>query len=212
MKNEIWIIGAGRFGLLAAERLEKTHSEYQIVLVDPDRDNLSRSRDPRHRLVRMDGVTFLNQRLSSTGMPDWIIPALPIHLAAEWCLVRKGMRRISVPIAVDDEVPHPGRDPSDNLLVSFADFKCPDDCAEPAGTCTVTQEQRPVAMYDLLSKIRIPKFQSVVVRSYQLEPGVGGYRPGQLFDILDRVDKSKENILLSTACRCHGVMTGLSCR
>lgn len=210
--KEIWIIGAGRFGRLAADRLTQTHSEYRLVLVDPDRDNLSRNRDPKLKLVEMDGVTFLDQRLISKGMPDWIIPALPIHLAAEWCLIRKGVKRIAVPTRVQDEVPNPARDPSGNLLVSFADFICPDDCDEPADACMVTREHRPVVMYDLLSKIRISGFRSVVVRSHQLGPGVGGYRPRQLNDLLDRIDKSEEDILLSTACRCHGVMTGLTCR
>jgi hypothetical protein len=210
--KEIWIIGSGRFGRLAADRLAQTHSEYRLVLVDPDRDNLLRNRGPKLRLVEMDGVTFLDHRLNSKGLPDWIIPALPIHLAAEWCLIRKGVKRIAVPTRVEDEIPNPGRDPSGNLLVSFADFICPDDCDEPVDACTVTRERRPLAMYDLLRKIRIPRFQSVVVRSYQLEPGVGGYRPRQLFDLPDRIDKSEENILLSTACRCHGVMTGLTCR
>ena len=210
--NEIWIIGSGRFGRLAAERLARTHSDYRLVLVDPDRDNLSRNRDSNCSLVQMDGVSFLDQRFRSSGMPSWIIPALPIHLAAEWCLARKVLKRIEVPARVDGEVPNPIRDPSGNLLVSFADFICPDDCTEPAGVCTMTQEQRPVAMYDMLSNLRIPGFQSVVARSHQLGPGVGGYRPRQLFDLFDRIDKGEEDILLSTACRCHGVMTGLSCR
>ncbi len=210
--KEIWIVGAGRFGRLAAVRLAKTHSDHQLVLVDPGRENLMFDSGLEHSLVQMDGVAFLDQRLHRFGPPEWIIPALPIHLAAEWCLVRQDLKRIAVPDGVDGEVPHPIRDSSGNLLVSFADFICPDDCPEPQDVCTATQERRPAAMYDLLGEIRIPGFRSMVVKSHQLAPGVGGYRPRQLFDLLDRIDDCGEDILLATACRCHGVMTGLSCR
>jgi hypothetical protein len=110
---------------------------------------------------------------------------------------------------MDDLVPNPMRDPSGQIYVSHADFICPDDCAEPAAICTVTGKKRQADMFDLLGRIRISGFSSRVVRSYQLAPGVGGYRPRQLFDILKQVEKTQKNYLLSTACRCHGVITGL---
>lgn len=213
--KEIWIIGTGRFGLLAAERLAEIHAGHHLVLVDPDRENLLRGDGPNRTLERMDGVSFLDQRLHSAKAPDWIIPALPIHLAAQWCLVRqdlKGLRRIEVPSEIDLLVPNPARDPAGNIYASHADFLCPDDCDEPADICTVTQKRRNTDMFDLLGKIRIAKFQPLVVRSYQLGPGIGGYRPRQLFNLLKRVEKIEEDFLLSTACRCHGVMTGLGYR
>lgn len=213
--KEIWIIGIGQFGLLAAEKLPKIHNRHHFVLVDPDRENLLRGGGPNRTLEPMDGVSFLHQRLNSEKAPDWIIPALPIHLAAEWCLVRqglKGLRQIVIPSDIDRLVPNPVRDPSGNLYISHADFICPDDCAEPAQICTVTQESRNTDMFELLGSNRISKFRSLVMRSYQLCPGVGGYRPRQLFDLLKQVEIIGEDFLLSTACRCHGVMTGLGYR
>jgi len=213
--KEIWIIGIGQFGLLAAEKLPKIHNRHHFVLVDPDRENLLRGEGPNRTLEPMDGVSFLNQRLHTSKAPDWIIPALPIHLAAEWCLLRrglKGLERIAIPPEIDRLVPNPVRDPSGNLYISHADFICPDDCAEPADICTVTQKRRNTNMFELLGRIRITKFRSLVVRSYQLCPGIGGYRPRQLFDLLKQVEKNEEDFLVSTACRCHGVMTGLGYR
>jgi len=213
--KEIWIIGTGRFGLIAAERLSKTHTQHHFVLVDPVRKNLLQGAGPNRALELMDGVSFLDQRLERSERPDWIIPALPIHLAAKWCLVKqsaKGLAQITIPSELDRQVPNPVRDPSGNLYVSHADFLCPDDCDEPADMCTVTQERRNMNMFELLGKIQIPTFQSIVVRSYQLCPGIGGYRPRQLFNLLKQVETIEEDFLLSTACRCHGVITGLGYR
>ena len=44
---------------------------------------------PNRSLEQADGVAFLERNLHTDQEPDWIIPALPIHLAAEWCLVRQ---------------------------------------------------------------------------------------------------------------------------
>jgi len=213
--KETWIIGSGRFGLLALERLAKIRSGHHIVVVDADRENLSRGAGADRTLEQMDGVEFLNQRLRPATAPEWIIPALPVHLAAQWCLARQGLqglRQIAVPADVDPDVPNPARDPAGNLYTSHADFICPDDCVESAGICTVTQKRRTADMFELLGRIRLSGFQSLVIRSHQLGPGVGGYRPRQLFNLLEQIKEGGKDFLLSTACRCHGVMTGLGYR
>ena len=64
-------------------------------------------------------------------------------------------------------------------------------------------------MFELLSGIELFRYRPLVIRSFQLGPGIGGYRPRDLYDLLDQVESSDEAILLSTACRCHGVMTAL---
>jgi len=210
--KEIWIIGMGRFGRLAAGRLAKIHPRHHLVLVDPDRNHLRQGRGPRRTLEPMDGISFLDQRLTQENAPDWIIPTLPVHLAAQWCLARLrkyGLAPVAIPPEVDGLVPRPIRDPAGRVYVSHADFICPDDCPEPAGVCTATGKKRRTDMFDRLARIRIPGFSSHVVRSYQLAPGVGGYRPGQLFDLLKHIEQNKKKCLLSTACRCHGVITGL---
>jgi hypothetical protein len=211
-RETIWIIGAGRFGMLALERLSRIKREAHFVVVDPDERRFFPVEHPRCTFENRDGVGFLVQRLAPNDLPDWIIPALPVHLAAEWCLGKLPHRGRRIPVAagLDTMLPNPVRGSSGDIYVTHADFLCPDDCPEPARTCTVTGTPRKADMFGLLEKIDYADFHSIVVRSRQLGPGVGGYRPRQLFELLTRLEKGRGEFLVSTACRCHGVITGIS--
>lgn len=35
-----------------------------------------------------DAIDFVNNQLSRENGPDWIVPAVPVHLAWEWCRLR----------------------------------------------------------------------------------------------------------------------------
>ncbi|MBN1106338.1 MAG: potassium transporter [Deltaproteobacteria bacterium] len=210
--EKIWIIGVGRFGSLAFQRLSKAGGKRHFVLVDPVEDNLSRCQGPACTREKADGVLFLKEHLQWDGGPDWIIPALPVHLAAEWILLRLGpdqVRRISLPPEMDHLLPNPMRGTEGNIYVTHATFRCPDDCAEPKNMCTVTGKKRGQNMFDLLGGLVFPPFRSLNIRSHQLAPGVGGYRPAALFSLLEPVQTSKVSLMVSTACRCHGVITGM---
>lgn len=208
MQN-IWIIGTGYFGRHALRKLSGKNRHF--VLADPVRANLDPLKAPNCTLEQADGVAFLEQHLHDGNEPDWIIPALPVHLAAEWCLLRLGgpFCRIPLPSEMEHQLPNPVRGDGGDIYVSHATFRCPDDCAEPRNICTVTREPRKQNMFEVLEDIRMPRFQSWVIRSHQLGPGIGGYRPGQLFELLDQVKNAENSLLVSTACRCHGVVTGL---
>ncbi len=211
MEN-IWIIGVGQFGFLSYQRLSEKGTGRHFVLVDPNEENLSRAQGSNITLENEDGVAFVERNLSPENKPDWIIPALPIHLAAEWCLGKigsEGLCRIPLPSEIEPNLPNPLRGADGNIYVSHADFRCPDDCAEPRDFCTVTQKPRERNMFEILGDISVPPFQPLVIRSYQLGPGIGGYRPEQLFELLDKVERSDGELLVCTACRCHGVITGL---
>ena len=213
--KEIWIIGAGRFGRLAADRLTGTIKNLRLIMVDPDEAKLRAAEGPGRIPIRADGVSYLFEHLRPEGeqLPDWIIPAVPVHLAAEWRLMassdKSKLRRIPIPTEIDPFLPHPLRGDNGNIYVSHADFLCPDDCAEPRDICTSTGKPRKQNMFELLKEIQFPPWENLVIRSHQLGPGIGGYRPEQLFDLADRIENTRGPILLSTACRCHGVMTGL---
>lgn len=211
--EEIWIIGVGQFGFLAYRRLSERVKKRHFVLVDPIKQNLLRCEGPEATLEQSEGVDFLFQHLHRTERgPDWIIPALPVHLAAEWivsCLRSEGLRRIAIPPKIEPLLPNPIRGSEGNIYVSHAHFRCPDDCSEPRDLCTVTQKPRKQNMFDLLRELQTSPFRSLVIRSYQLGPGIGGYRPKQLFDLLEGVKKAGGHVLVCTACRCHGVITGL---
>ena len=208
----IWIIGVGQFGMIALERLSASKNKRQFVLVDPVGENLEKCRGPNRILVKDDGVRYVTGELQNGNEPEWIIPALPVHLAAAWCMLRLGpgrIGRVALPDDIHTRLPNPFRGQDGNIYVSHADFICPDDCAEPGGVCTKTGLPRKRNMFELLADITVGTFRSRVIRSHQLGPGIGGYRPAQLFDLLEQVTAATGDLLVCTACRCHGVLTGL---
>ena len=210
--KEIWILGVGQFGLHAVQTLATEHPHAHLVLVDPVESNLLRAAGPNRSLKVADGVTYTQKNLSSAeDGPDWIVPALPIHLAAEWCLRRQGprLRRYAVPKAIDPHIPNPMRGVGGNVYTSHAAFRCPENCSEPADICSITTEPRKKNMFEILGDLHLPSFEAIAIRSHQLGPGIGGYRPAHLFALAKRLETIRGGILLSTACRCHGVITGL---
>jgi len=180
------------------------------VLIDPSEEQLEKGRGPNRTLHLGDGVAYVLEHLEPDGGPDWIVPALPVHLAAEWVAGRLGadqLRRIAFSSDIDPLLPHPMRGSNGNIYVSHADFRCPDNCPEPANLCTVTQKPRQRNMFELLGEVRLPRLEALVIRSHQLGPGVGGYRPAALFELLSRVQNARGPLFIGTACRCHGVLT-----
>ncbi|MBI5444509.1 MAG: potassium transporter [Deltaproteobacteria bacterium] len=208
----IWIIGAGHFGRHAADGLSRARPGVRLLLVDPCAENLARARGPRRCLEEADGVPFLAQRLGAGDEPEWIVPAVPLHLAVEWCLARLDpgrFRRRPVPPEAELLLPNPMGGPLGDLYVSHARFRCPSDCPEPEDLCTVTRKPRERNLFEVLGELKVPAQESLVVRSHQLGAGIGGYRPAQLLDLLVAVERGGERLLVSTACRCHGVLTAL---
>ncbi len=209
--NHIWVIGAGKFGLKAVDALSRHFPEVRLTLVDEKLDK-SESTDLSgvHELVLDDGIGFLLDRLNRSELPDWIVPAIPVHVAYEW-VVRSlknsyPIKQIKVPKTVVELLPNPICGSSGSVYTSNADFMCPDDCMEPEGICTCTGKPRPRILHEFLSEINFCQFRSIVVQSHQLAPGVGGFTPKELFEILSQIRSSEIPVLLSTACKCHGVM------
>ena len=210
--EKIWIIGVGHFGTIAFQRLLQDGKDRHFVLVDPLEERLLKCKSPAATLVVSDGVDFCQKHLKKGRQSDWIIPALPVHLAAELILLQLGSKwlsRIPIPTELEVLVPNPMRGPEGNLYVSHADFRCPADCDEPRDICTVTQNRRQQNMFELLEELDIESFKPLTIRSHQLGAGIGGYRPEQLFETMEHVKQTLGPIALSTACRCHGVITGL---
>ncbi len=143
--KEIWIIGSGRFGSLAYQRLSKIFKNTYFVLIDSVKKNFLEGNDRELTFEQADGIEFLKENLSTSNCPDWIIPAVPLHLAAEWILARLGARRIrrlNLPHEIDPLLPNPVRGTDGSIYVSHADFLCPDDCSEPSNICTMTRKKR----------------------------------------------------------------------
>ena len=197
----------------AVKYFSKKNMGIQLVLVDQVKDSLLQAESSNRTLELAEGVSFLERNLNRSAGPDWIVPALPVHLAAEWCLTKlknEGYCRKELPAAVRALFSNPMEGCTGDIYVSHADFKCPGDCVESRDICTVTQKTRKRNMFEVLADIKLPEFQSLVIRSHQLGPGIGGYRPQSLFDLLKRVKQAGSNLFIGTACRCHGVVTGIS--
>jgi hypothetical protein len=63
-----------------------------------------------------------------------------------------------------------------------------------------------MVLHEFLKSIQREDIKTVVIRSHQLAPGVGGYGPRALFAALDEIAAAQRPVSLSTACSCHGVM------
>ena len=116
------------------------------------------------------------------------------------------LEKMAVPDQLAMALPNPFRGNNGRLYISHADFRCPDNCPQPQNKCMHTGKARPTNLYKKLESLNSADLTSVVVRSWQLSPGVGGYKPLDLFQALDRVRTSRKPVLLSTACGCHGVL------
>lgn len=208
-----WIIGGGRFGRRAVESLSKSAPASHIVVVDtvPLRDLPSGT-----EIIQADGVEWLVGHFTPDACVDKIIPALPLHLAADWIKKRlsnehRAVSSVEIPDEHLHKFPHPIRLSPSRVVMSHADFICPPECSEPDGICTYTQKRRPISLYRLLEKTLMGEFVSLIVRSRQFASGVGGYLPEDLWRLLERVKKIPGTpLLIGTACKCHGIVDGFS--
>jgi len=207
--NTVFIIGAGHFGTRAARIIrQRTHAP--VFVVDPNEKGLAALRDLQVELVPDDGIQFLVSNFERIKPADTIVPALPLHLAYEWLIrfLPGDVRVERMPLPdVDRLLPHPCPASEGSTLVSYADFRCPDDCPEPV-RCTVTGEKREKPLYALLRDLQVPPFQIHIIRSHQLAPGLGGYKGGDLQELAEKVLKAENRMwILGTACKCHGILT-----
>jgi hypothetical protein len=207
------IIGCGHFGSRAVETLLKKYPRSKIVVVDRHKKEFKNISQLPVETKMGDGITYLKQFLSESGNVDYIIPAVPFHFAFEFILSQlKPLGAKKRKVSDITGLPNPMKGKSGDLYTSIADFLCPEDCPEPPRHCTVTREKRGKTLYKILEDLHGP-FESKVIRSKQLGLGVGGYLLQDLLNMVMEIKKagaSDRLILISTACRCHGVTSALS--
>jgi hypothetical protein len=206
----VWIIGAGQFGEKAAVRLRLKYPGAAIIVVDQDRSALHRVEGVATAVVVGDGAVYLAEHLTAPEEPDWIVAAIPVHLAFEWLCKRLSpayrIEKLAVPETLTQKLGCVFKGEGGRVYTSMADFICPNNCPEPADLCFVTGKPRPIDLYEELSAVDPRQMTPVIVRSRQLSPGVGGCRPGDLFDALRKIETCRGPVLLGTACRCHSVL------
>lgn len=186
----------------------------RLFLIDIDETRLREFEGGNFIGIKDDAARFLSQNFHMLDPSCTIIPAVPLHLAFEWATRRlAGMfsiRRIPIPDGVAHSLPHTWQGGHDSLLVSYADFLCPEDCPEPIDRCTVTGKRRGKPLFELLDGLDLPEYPIHVVRSRQMGPGIGGYNAGDLKELQDRIlFGGKRKWIVGTACRCHGVLSAM---
>ncbi len=213
--RQIRVLGAGRFGRLAAAKLRRRFPEALLSITDRDAARV----DEITRDLGIPGeVEECIQSISRIEPPDdlWLIPAVPVHVGFEWAineLNRVGeVHRLPVPGEVDSKLPNPIRVPSGTLYASFSTFVCPDYCSEPEEICTHTGKERLGNLYEVFGGVLASGFDVAVLRSWQLAPGVGGYPGRGLRELLAGIGSKPGAYLVATSCRCHGVMNALEWR
>jgi hypothetical protein len=211
------ILGSGKFGRLALERLFRQDAAASFVVVDRNPAALAVQCDgvPGRTGAQADAIAFLVAHLGTDGRWDWIIPMVPVHVAYGWLLAgplaNSAWQSAAAPEALAEVFPGTQRGPHGELYLSRARHLCPDDCAEPA-VCPVTGESRDLPLHQELASLHLTGYKIRVIPSRQLAPGVGGYPPGRLLDLAREMDALEGNVLIATACRCHGVIHGLAQR
>ena len=209
--ESFWILGAGHFGSLAAQRLLQQNKDCSLLLVDSETEPLRQLEAEPVEVLKKDAIDFL---VDYRGLGhEWIVPAIPVHVGFAWLCRQlakeRVVTRLSVPSAMEHQVPNPLRAEGGSLYTSFATFRCPDDCDEPAENCTVTGVTREANLFDLIGNLEVEGYVIRILRSHQLAPGVGGYQLSALWRLLEEVCSVAESILVATACRCHGVIDAL---
>ena len=206
------IIGCGRFGRRAVQALAQDHPSAKIFVVDHRKETFRNVSRLDVETLQGEAVRRLDQILSSNQRVDYIIPAVPFHLAFEFLLSKLkplGARREEIPPL--GRLPNAMRGKTGDVYVSFADFLCPEDCNEPT-RCTVTGRKRESPLFKVLADLS-GSFDLRVIRSRQLAPGVGGFRTLDLLRLLKELERQRvwdRPFLISTACRCHGVISAFS--
>ena len=209
-ENAVLIIGAGHFGHRAA-RIMSQESPGPLLVLDKDEKALSGLNGLQVVRIQKDGTLFLAECFHKLTPEHTIVPAVPLHLAYEWMKAymkeTHTILQTPVPDAVRAQCPFWWDGSEGSLLVSYANFLCPDDCPEPE-YCTVTGERRDNPLYRLIGGLKAPGLSVHVIRSHQLAPGLGGYKVKDLAHAVESISGGRQrNWLLATACKCHGIVT-----
>jgi len=213
-QNNIYILGSGHFGQRAAMLLKKRNTDGVITVVDRQPQALATAETLGCQTISMDAIAFLTTPSHHISPDDWIVPVVPIHVAHAWLMAGNKsdfqLKETSVPDSIAAQIPNPMWGDNGQVYTSIATFHCPQDCSEPTNLCTLTGKPRPLTLWEKLSSLNLPGFHPICIRSHQMAPGVGGFQFKALLQARQVIKTNHGKFLLSTACKCHGVINGLA--
>ncbi len=203
------VIGIGHFGKKAIEAL-LAHPNSKVICADLDPKAVAWAKYRGAIAKELDGIRYMVEEFHLMEEDSYIVPALPLHLAAEWLILytqdRFKIQKLPMPGDILEKLPNPCILKTNDVAISYANFKCPDDCVEPP-YCTVTNIKREIPLNKFISSIKVNGTVNYVIKSTQLGPGMGGYKKKKLSELLKVIEHISDNMLLTTACSCHGIMT-----
>ncbi|MBN2231691.1 MAG: hypothetical protein JW781_02565 [Deltaproteobacteria bacterium] len=202
------VMGGGRFGTKAVRRLLELDAGCRIRVVETDAAARAGLPDgARLTVIGDDAVAYCCRLLAEPGPADWIIPTVPVHLAA--AVIRRLVGRAFLPWPGLPELPGVATGPDGTLYASLADFICPDDCPQPADHCHQTGLPREKTLITLLADgLFTPERPVFILPSRQLAPGVGGYPAADLLSLHRAAAEFPDRpVVIGTACLCHGAAT-----
>lgn len=211
----MFIVGFGKFGRLALVQGARRWGKTRVWIVDSRPEALIRQESgfPAGIGVLADGPQFLTRFQKWIRDDDWIIPALPVHLAWKWLELNLKTRKDRLPLLPPEDFGSglPFRQAGNECLyLSYADFLCPEKCPAPAHHCYKTKKKRDLPLWRFIAEQQGLKGSLGVIESRQIAPGVGGYAFGELRKVRDLARKSAPPFFMATACRCHGVIQGVT--
>ncbi len=208
-KRRFFVLGLGKFGRRAALYLRGIYKG-RVIGVDPRSENVKWAKERGIEAHLGDGISFLLDPPSKIEGEDYLIPALPIHLAAYWLLAKRPkeleLQIAPLPSHILQRLPHPISLPDNSCATSYATFICPEDCKE-GRFCPKLGLKRGIPLYEFLRDLSTESDFVYVIQSRQLGPGMGGYKTEELLKLMDlQLDREKP-IILATSCRCHGILS-----
>ncbi|MCQ8892859.1 MAG: hypothetical protein NQU41_05705 [Candidatus Methanosuratincola sp.] len=223
----VLILGGGKYGTIALNRLRGRSERIIVVDIDPDcqagkyaeRIFLGNA-DPGKgsSLVLGDGASFLSRLIDRGDVPDFVILTIPKNVMAalfiSWA-ESLGMKVLFDPdwmLDVAKRFPEKWIVAKDQifgvLVASYArDHVCLDGCTQPE-VCPVSGERREKSMIEL-AKSSVEGDFVRIFESRLLESDVGGVEGCAILEAYREFSSrahSGMRIAIGTACRCHAIV------
>lgn len=228
--KKVLILGGGRYGTIALERLRDKAEEIIVVDIDPhcrakvNADGVASSEAVRYgasSFVVGDGVSYLSKLIEEGDVPDFVVLTIPKNIMAalfiSWVESRGLKAEFDPPsmLRTAERLPEEYIVAKDTtfgvLVVSFAKrFTCLDGCPQP-DVCPISGSRRQRSVLDLLTSVTEGDFVKIF-ESRLLERDVGGVQGSEIFEGYKSFSaevKRGMRLAIGTACRCHGIVNFL---
>jgi len=207
------IIGGGKYGCQAIEYLRRMKRSFLVVDTNPNCLALKRysvksfSFNSKEEAFIIGGLPEVLELIDGLK-PEYVFPTAPLHIAAE--LVKIKFELMPWPEAINAILPKLPEIVVLNagkgiLGVSFnRDRDCIENCAMPK-VCPSSQKMKPCTMTEL---IRFASPEAFLLVSHSITPGLGALKGSELSGLF-KWAKTKQRLIVATACDCHGIFSGL---